>query len=345
MPVFKRKNTYYIDFYHNGKRYRKRIGENKKNAEIKLKDIEVKLYKGEYLGITEIDKILFEDFTKKYLDYAKINKEPSTYAADEKRLKANLLPYFSGKYLHQINISMIEDFKKMRAEKAIQGSTINRDLALLKHMFTIAIDTEFALSNPVKKIKFFKESDGRTRFLNQEEINSLLNQCSGMLKTIVLTAIHTGMRRGEIFNLKWQDIDIVNRDITVSRTKNNLVRHIPISDALFDELILLPRKSEFVFCSDNGSQLQIKDIRTEFEHALKRAKLTGVCWYTFRHTYASHLVMNGADPRTLADLLGDKTLQMVMRYAHLSPGHKREVVNKMTSSLIWSQIGHKSDIL
>ena len=331
MPrIYKRSDKWYVDYTYRGKRYRKSVGKDKKIAELILKDYEVKIAKGEFLGITDDKKILFEDFVKEYLDYAKINKAPSTYHGDFKRFKANLLAFFSGKYLKEIDISIIEQFKTMRIAK-VKGSTINRDLALLKHLFTKAIDLGYALNNPVKKVKFFKESQGRTRFLNQKEINALLNQCSGMLKTLVITAIHTGMRRGEILNLKWQDVDIINRMITVTHTKNNVVRNLPISDVLFDELMHLPKHSEFVFANPDGSQF--KNPRIEFEAALKRANLTGVCWYTIRHSFASHLAMNGVDLRTIADLLGDKTLQMVMRYAHLSRSHLHDAISKMTANL------------
>jgi integrase len=306
------------------------VCKDKKTAEVVLKDIEVRIAKGEFLGITDDKKILFEDFAEKYLDYAKINKAPSTYYADLKRLNANLLPYFTGKYLNEIDAVLIEQFKSMRIAK-VKGATVNRVLALLKHLFTKAIDFGFITSNPIKGIKFFKESQGRTRYLNNHEIGALLNECSGLLKSTVMTAIHTGMRRGEILNLKWQDVDIINRIITVTHTKNNLVRNIPISETLFNELMQLPRNSEYVFANPDGSRC--RNLRHQFEAALKKANLTGVCWYTLRHTFASHLVMNGVDLRTIADLLGDKTIQMVMRYAHLSRSHLQDAIGKLDANL------------
>jgi len=328
--IFKRSDKWYVDYTYKGKRYRQSVGKDKKTADLIIKDIEIKIAKGEYLGITGQSQILFEDFTSEYLDYAKVNKAHSTYNADCDRLNANLLPYFSRRCLHEIHNSMIEEFKNMRISK-VKGATVNRDLALLKHIYTKAIDWGYVTSNPVKKVKFFKESQGRTRFLNNQEIASLHNECSGILKSLVMTALYTGMRRGEILKLKWQDVDIINRIITVTFTKNNQVRNIPIANVLFDELMQLPRHSEYVFSNPDGS---IYKPRKRFETALRRAKLSGVCWYTLRHTFASILVMNGTDLRTVAELLGDKTLQMVMRYSHLSRNHLRDAIGKLDINLV-----------
>jgi hypothetical protein len=181
MPrIFKRKDKWYLDFIYRGKRYRKSVRINdKKTAKLILKDTEVKIAKGEFLGIDEPQRILFKDFSEKYLDYAKINKAASTFHADFKRLKANLLPSFAGKYLHEIDAKLIEQFKEMRIAK-VKGSTVNRDLELLKHIYTKAIDFGYATTNPVKGIKFFKESQGRTRFLNKYEKETLTQRMSGI---------------------------------------------------------------------------------------------------------------------------------------------------------------------
>lgn len=331
MPrIFKRKDKWYLDFTFRGIRYRKSVGKDKKIAQLILKDTEVKIAKGEFLGIVDDKKILFEDFAKQYLDYAKLNKAPSTYRTDFYRLNNNLIPYFKGKYLSQIDAALIEQFKEMRIVK-VKGATVNRDLELLKHFYTKAIDFGCAETNPAKGIKFFKESPGRIRFLNECEIKALLNACEGLLKSMVITGIHTGMRRGELVNLKWQDIDPVNRIITVTQTKNNRVKNIPISKTLFDELMKLPKYSDYVFANPDGSR--IRNLRKQFEAACKRANLTGVCWYTLRHTFASHLAMNGVDLRSIAELLGDKTLEMVIRYSHLSRSHLQDAIAKLDTNL------------
>jgi integrase len=148
---------------------------------------------------------------------------------------------------------------------------------------------------------------------------------------MVLTAMLTGLRRGELVNLKWQDIDPLNREITVNQTKNNRIKNIPMNQTLFEELMKLPRNSEYVFANPEGSGF--RNLRHQFEAALKRANLTGVCWYTLRHTFASDLAMKGVDLRSIADLLGDKTIQMVMRYSHLSRSHLQDAVAKLDTNL------------
>lgn len=326
--IFKIKDSWYLDFKYGDKRIRKSVGKDKKTAELILKDIDVKKAKGEYLGIVEEQHILFENFAKEYLEYAKLNKAQSTYRADYYKLTNNLLPYFKGKYLNQIDAKLIEQYKSMRIVK-VKGATVNRDLELLKHFFTKAIDFGYVIANPAKGVKFFKESQGRTRFLNKFEKDALLKECPGLLKTMVLTAMLTGLRRGELVDLKWQDIDPLNREITLTQTKNNRIKHIPIKDILFDDLMSLPRYCDYVFANPNGSKFS--NLRKQFEAAVKRANLSGVCWYTLRHTFASDLAMSGAGLRTIADLLGDRTLSMVMRYSHLSRNHLREAIDKLDS--------------
>lgn len=324
--VFKIKDSWYLDYKDKtGKRIRKTAKTtNKKVALLKLKEKETENAESEILGIVKPEKILFETFAKKYLENAK-SKALSTYRTDRNRMNGNLIPFFKGKYLNQINVESIDQFKALRSDK-VKKSTVNRDLSLLKGLFSKAVDYGYLLVNPAKKVKQFKEPLGRTRFLTKQEIKDLLNECDVILKDLVIVALATGCRKGELENLKWCDIDIINRFITLTHTKNNQVRNIRFGDDLLEVFNRLPKNNEYVFG-------KIKNQRKLFDKAVKRANLTGVTFHTLRHTAASYLTMSGVDLRTIAEILGHKTLDMVMRYSHLAPEHQKEAINKLSAML------------
>jgi len=134
------------------------------------------------------------------------------------------------------------------------------------------------------------------------------------------------MRKSEIFNLKWNDIDFRNRIIYVLETENNEVRKIPMNEIIFRTLLKVRKNpnSAYVFCKKNGDPY--KDIRDGFKAALKRAGIKNFRFHDLRHTFASHLVMAGIDLKTVQELLEHKTFEMTLRHSHLSPDHKRRAL-------------------
>jgi len=197
--------------------------------------------------------------------------------------------------------------------------------------------------NPVKQIKFYKENNKRLRYLEPEEINRLLQECSEHLRPIVILALNTGMRLGEILNLKWRDIDLDQKLIYIIHTKSGEKREVPLNNLLVKLLEKMKKTSEnndYVFSHKNG--LPYNRVYKGFKSACKRANIEDFRFHDLRHTFASHLVMNGVDLKTVQELLGHKTFTMTLRYAHLSPDHKRKAVdiidNKMQNIVtIWSQ--------
>jgi integrase len=138
---------------------------------------------------------------------------------------------------------------------------------------------------------------------------------------IVLMALHTGMRLGEIVGLRWDDIDLKHQLITITKTNSNERKTIPINinDVLSEEMRGLPRHvtSAYVFCHQDGTC--ILRIDRSFHSALKRAGIDKFRFYDLRHTFASHLAMRGVPLETIGALLGHKDPKMTKRYAHLSP--------------------------
>jgi integrase len=333
--VYIRGKVWYIDYYVNGRRIREHIGPNKKLAEDVLRKRKTEVVEGKYLDIRKNEKIKFEDFADEYLRVHSASHK--SYRGDFDNIKT-LKRYFCGRYLHEVTSLDVERFKAERA-KEVSHATINRALAVLKSMYNRAIDWQKISNNPVKSVKLFKENNHRLRYLEKEEIRRLLNNCSGHTKDIVLFALFTGCRKGEILNLKWTDCDFRRELIRLTKTKNSEVRTIPMS-AQVKSVLIKRRKhpsSPYIFCKADGTPYG--DIKTGFWTAVRKSGIINFRFHDLRHTFASHLVMSGVDLNTVRELLGHKSLKMTLRYSHLSPGHKKQAVDILSKNLvtIWSQ--------
>ena len=229
-----------------------------------------------------------------------------------------------------------------RIGKKRSPATVNRYLGLLSHACTIAIkEWQWMAVNPVIQISKPKEAQGRTRFLSDEERERLLVVCRSSksihLFTIVTLALSTGMRRGEILGLSWENVDLKNSRITLFRTKNGERRVVPLVGKAYDliknlYLKLEPGNKDLLFPSPNNPNNSIC-IRTAWHTAIKRAEIENFRFHDLRHSTASYLAMNGASLLEIADILGHKTLQMVKRYSHLSEDHKATVLEKMNKKV------------
>ena len=331
MGVYLRGKSYYIDFYFEGKRYTERVGKvGKSVAEEKLKIKMSEVIRGEWKP--KIVKIPFEKFKEQYLEYSKGNKRPNSYLRDECSLK-HLSKFFGTKTLSEINPFMVEKYKLARKEEAAEPATINRELGCLRHMFNMATKWKKAQVNPVREVKFLREPKGKERILSEEEEKRLLETVrlttkSQHLEPIIVTALNTGMRKGEIVNLKWSNVDFKVGAIIVEGTKNGEVRKIPMNKKLTDTLESAKKvsKGEFVF-SENGKPY--RDVKTGWWTVLKKAEIEGFRFHDLRHTFGSRLGMKGYDIKTIAELMGHKDIKMTMRYSHPTLEHKRRAVESL----------------
>lgn len=216
-------------------------------------------------------------------------------------------------------------------------ATVNKELTLLKHMFTKAVEWGHVKQHPAKPVRLLKEPPGRLRYLTLEELTRLLDACAPHLNAIALTAVHTGMRRREILSLRWQDVDLRKRTMTLTKTKNNEPRILPMNAELVQVLRSLPRHvdSPYVFCDREG--MSYDRIDNGFRRACKRAGIQDCRFHDLRHTFASHLVMRGANLRSVQELLGHKTAKMTTRYTHLSTPHLQKTVS-LLDTLLTSEV-------
>ena len=225
--------------------------------------------------------------------------------------------------------------------KTISLSSVNRYIIALSHVFTTAVNEwEWLDYNPMSKISKFREPEPKNRFLSDEERLRLFEACKNSaykpLLTIAVLAISTGMRRGEIQNLKWQDIDFERSQLVLHKTKNRSKRTLPIHGMAMELLKehYKNRRKDTDLVFPYGNPAKAYDFRYHWDKALKEAEIKNFRFHDLRHTAASYMAMNHATPSELADVLGHKTLNMVKRYAHLSEAHTHSVVASMNKRFL-----------
>ena len=326
MRLYRRNNAWYVDCSYNGRRVRRKVGSSKKLAIMIGKEIENRLM-AEYHGVHIEKEIRFDDLCAQYLEYSKTRTKPKTHRRYRDFVK-HLLVAFSDRHIRDIAARDLEEYMTERKSTA-SNSTINKELACVKHMFNKAVEWGYLKHNQLAGVKRLKEPPGRLRYLTRNEEERLINACAGHLKPIVVTALNTGMRKGEILSLTWADVNMHNRIITIRKSKNNETRSIPMSDTLYETLKSQKSSTngQNVFPGKNGDCLT--EIKRSFATALRKAGIKDFRFHDLRHTFASRLVMSGVDIRTVQELMGHKDIRMTMRYSHLSNSHLKEAVKRL----------------
>jgi integrase len=342
MGVFSKNGAWWIEYYVNGRRKRERIGrplskDMKKVALDVLAKRRVELAEGKYLDKRKIPRYTFAELAALYVEWARVNHQG--FAATRSRIQM-LQVEFGTFQLHAITPLMVDAYVNQRA--AIRKpATVNRETQILHHMFQKAMEWGKALQNPVKHQKPLRVNNRRLRYLSIDEIERLSMVADDILRPLLTAALHTGLRRGELFALTWKDIDFKLRIIRVLHTKNGDRREIPMTDTLRETLRRLPRRldSEHIFPGKTGHGLV--DIRKRFTRALQAAGIEGFVFHDLRHTFASQLVMAGVDLMTVKEFLGHKDIKMTLRYAHLAPDYKRSAITRLDT---YMDTSHKKGV-
>ena len=353
--IFKRGNVYWVCYKNLEGRVIRESSKstNPKVAEDLLIDRRKEIKDGQEPEIKRIPPHSFQELSAEYVNWAERQRSFS-----QKVYVVNQLAREFGYYrLRNITTKLLEQYQTKLMQEGKKAATINRHLATIKHMMTKAVDwlmvEEEALKR-VRKVKLLEENNRRLRYLSKEEIESLLNYCPSHLKPLIIMALNTGMRRGEIFNLKWEQVDLKHGFVLLDVTKNGDRREIPINRTLRETLETLhqgtkewPRRLDipWVFY-DVRSEKPYRDLRKGFYLACKKAGIQNFKFHDCRHTFASHLVMGGVDLTSVKELLGHKTLTMTLRYSHLAPSHKVKaveildsIINEKPTSQSTSQFG------
>jgi integrase len=279
-----------------------------------------------------------ETFSQDFLDtYAVTNNKPSEVDTKRALFRRHLLPTFGKLSLDKITIAEIEKFKAKMIKEEYSPKTVNNCLTALRKMLAVA--QEWGLMEHLPKFKWLKTPDAEFDFLTFEEAERLVGGADGQFRPMMLLALRTGLRQGELLALRWDDVDLTAGRLVVRQNavrgrigtpKNGRTREIPLSPqavrALKEHRHL---KGELVFSQPDGRLLTKGECKHPLWRACRRAGLRRVGWHVLRHTFASHLVMTGEPLKAVQELMGHATIEMTMRYSHLSPDVKRDAVLKL----------------
>lgn len=355
MGVFKRGATWHIRYVRDGTIVRESTGAASKRLALAILDKrKTEVAEGKHLDKQERPEMTFAELCEWYWDHHGQRKRSNGVRGRLKRLKS----FFGNMPLLRITPELVNEYRQERiARDEVSERTVNRDLQELKTMFNQIIACKRwrrVLENPVSYVKLAKERNERIRYLEYGEIQKLLSAAGDHLRPIVLTALHTGMRRGEILNLLWTDVDFKNDSVHVRESKNGEGRFIPLSAELRKTLQSLPSRflGGYVFPSylprrarkeSNavGQQFPFVDLKNGFSSALKTAGISDFRFHDLRHTFASQMVMSGAELNTVRELLGHKSIKMTLRYAHLSPTHKKKAIELIDAAFSTPQVTQK----
>jgi len=332
--IFKRnpQGNYWIEYWANGKKLRESTRtKNRKEAERCLAARLGEIVQGRFKLEKKKQSPIFRDFVREYLSWAKENKR--SWQRDVYAIK-QLEPYFGRRRLSDIHPFHVESYKIERRSE-VSPRTVNIEVKCLKRMLNLAVDWGKLENNPIRNVKPFEERKTGVRLLSEDEAQRLVEVCSFYLKPVVVCALNTGMRLGEILKLKWDKVDLDEGFISVEETKTNEVRKIPLNEIMLELLQRLhqSKKSDFVFTNSRGQPYDKEGVRAAFNKAKHELGLHGLRFHDLRHTFASYLVMSGVDLRSVQELGGWKSLRMVQRYSHLSDSHLRRAVDAIATRL------------
>jgi len=345
--LYKRNDTWCIQYFANGARKREAIGPSKRQAELVLAKRKADLREGRYFTPTE-KPMAFSVLADRYLkEYAALHKKPRSYlrnVASDKILKA----FFGETLITNITPEQIHAFILHRKEQGKAAATINGEVAHLSHLFTWANKLKLTTQHPVKGVSKLR-ANRRERYLTHEEIQHFLRSlradrhcsisfagktCESLAATrsdlhdIVVIALGTGMRATEVLGLDRDHVNLKQGVAVLEDTKNHDRRVIPLPLPVVEIFQQRPVPLREWFPGWNLPMLT-----QSMRRATKRAGVQGVTFHTLRHTFASHAVMNGVDLYTLATILGHRDLSMVKRYAHLSAAHLQGATERVATAI------------
>lgn len=260
----------------------------------------------------------FDEARVAYLRHHEVYSKDTRTAESQARILAQ---HFKGTSLSEMTPHRIADFVAARRAKGASEATVNRNLAALSKMFSLAIDDGlFAGPNPLRRVRRFKESPGRVRFLNHEEVERLVAAAKPHLRPVIQTALLTGGRLSEVLGLRWADVDLQAGVVYYRRetAKSRRERMVPLVSGLRSMLASLgPRAPLDPVFTYRGRRF--RSVRTSFARACIKASVPDARFHDTRRTFATGFIMRGGDPYRLQRLLGHSTIELTQRYARLSP--------------------------
>lgn len=342
MSVYKRGSVWWISFYVNGQQVREGVSSNRREAEAALEARKTDIRRGEFRHIPKKERVMFDQAVEEY----KVEKaEKRSLRLDVSNFKV-LRSAFGFKRLDQITAKEVEAYKAQR-RKAVSGAKVNRELALLKHLFNIEIGKGRVSQNPVKGLKFFPESLKREdKVFSSVQVEALFAASKPHLRPILAAAFFTGVRKGDALALRPEDLDFERHVVRITMQKTAEPIEIPMHPILENVLrgVLAGRdpSDPYVFMSTRrsrktGERTHFVDIKNAFRGALKNAGLDGqgLTFHSIRHTFASTLYRSGVPLLTVSKLLGHRSVKTTERYLGVRLEEKRQAVAVLSEA--WGQ--------
>ncbi len=288
---------------------------------------------------------VFEVFADLFLGLAANSNKPSEVESKRSIFEVHLKPAFSGLRLDQIGYSDVQDYVAVKLAQKKSKKTVNNHLTVLRRLLVVA--KKRGLIEAVPEIEWLKPPKPEFDFLEFDEAERLVHAAEGQWRTMIHLAVRTGLRMGELLALRWSDVDLEKGQIRVCRSvsrgvvttpKSGRSREVPLCDDVLQALKAYRHlRSDLVFCTEQGGMLNKNRCKHPIRRACRRAGLRRIGWHVLRHTFASHLVMKGAPLKAVQELLGHATIEMTMRYAHLSPSVRRDAV-KLLDDHSWQKM-------
>ncbi len=327
--IFGRKDRrgYYISFINAmGKRVKRKVhaenvtqARNIRNAEL------ARVEQAKALGFTPAGDETFCDAADRFLHYQRVRLTERSFDRELGIVEKHLKPFFRGLKLSAVRRAEIQRYITKRSG-SVGANSVIKEINVIKHLMRLAVEWELIPLNPAQGIKPPKTPPGRVRYLEPSQLRVLLESAVDWLRPIIAIAVVTGMRRGEIVELRWIHVDLSGGRICLPQTKNGEVRIVYLNANARMVIQSLPPGLPMtkVFGEITPGQ-----VTAAFVRLCRELRLKDFRFHDLRHTAASWLRMAGADIHTVAQILGHKDLRMAARYQHLSPAYLSEAVGKL----------------
>lgn len=323
MGLYKRENVWWMSFTHKGERFRKSAETtDRRTAEKIYLQVLDEIASGKW-DLPPEEVRTFGMLVDTYLeDHSKPTKTEKSHRRDAGILRRIREDLGSETPLSFIDVNSVRNWQKRRRGTEVAPATLNKEVSLLSRLFTLAITWGWVERNPCESLPRDKVQNTKERWLTSDEEERLLDCCSERLASLVVFALNTGFRRGEILALTWDQVDMQRRTITFWKQKNGGRDTVPLNDRAFEVLSDLHGirsiSSSCVFLTANGTPFSERNITRDFDRAVKKSGIPRLRFHDLRHTFATRLVHAGVDLYTVQRLGRWRTLSMVMRYAHHS---------------------------
>jgi len=290
-----------------------------------------------------------------FRDYVVPNNKPSEQRTKKYILERSLVPFFKSTSLDKITAHDIERYKAQMSRDGVKNKTIKNRLTVLNKLLKTAYEW-LQLNGQPPKITWPKCASFRTDYLSAEECERVIANAEGVVQEMILAALRTGMRQGELKGLQWSSIDWANRQLTVQHSlcdrakallspKSNKARHIPMDTDLYEILFKRKKSTGYVFLDDDGSPFDHKRLARRLAVVCKKAGLRHITWHTLRHTFGSHLAMRGAPMPAIKELMGHANVSTTMRYVHLSPSTLRAAIELLNPRTLTQQPNFRQPVV